>query len=81
MVTSPYKVFGPESRHLVLQLGKQGIDKVVLGGMSANFCVEAHMHELVERGFEVAYVSDATAAGRRFYQAAMLNFRMIASSV
>jgi nicotinamidase-related amidase len=85
VVTSPHKVFGPESNDLVLQLRKQGIDKVVLGGMSANLCVEAHMRELVEQGFEVACVSDARAAaalpGGDFYQAAMLNFRMIASSV
>ncbi len=85
VVTSPHKVFGPESNDLVLQLRKQGIDKVVLAGMSANLCVEAHMRELVEQGFEVACVSDATAAavlpGGDFYQAAMLNFRMIASSV
>ena len=83
VVTSPHKVFGPESNDLVLQLRKQGIDKVVLAGMSANLCVESHMRELVEQGFEVACVSDATAVlpGGDFYQAAMLNFRMIASSV
>jgi nicotinamidase-related amidase len=85
VVTSPHKVFGPESNDLVLQLRKQGIDKVVLAGMSANLCVEAHMRELIEQGFEVAVVSDATAAavlpGGDAYAGAMLNFRMIASSV
>ncbi len=85
VVTSPHKVYGPESNDLVLQLRKRGIDKVVLAGMSANLCVEAHLRELTEQGFEVAVVKDATAGaklpGGDFYQAALLNFRMIASAV
>jgi nicotinamidase-related amidase len=85
VVSSPHKVYGPESNDLVLQLRKRGIDKVVLAGMSANLCVEAHMRELTEQGFEVLVVKDATAAaqlpGGDFYEAALLNFRMIASSV
>ncbi len=85
IVTSPHKVYGPESNDLVLQLRKRGIDKVILAGMSANLCVEAHLRELTEQGFEVAVVKDATAGaqlpGGDFYQAAILNFRMIASAV
>jgi hypothetical protein len=34
---------------------------VILGGMSANLCTESHMRELIEQGFEVAVVEDATA--------------------
>ena len=85
IVASPHKVYGPESNDLVLQLRKRGIDKVILAGMSANLCVEAHLRELTEQGFEVAVVKDATAGaqlpGGDFYQAALLNFRMIASQV
>ena len=85
IVASPHKVYGPESNDLSLQLRKRGIDKVILAGMSANLCVEAHMRELTEQGFEVAVVKDATAgaqlSGGDFYQAALLNFRMIASAV
>lgn len=85
VVTSPHKVYGPESNDLVLQLRKQRIDKVILAGMSANLCVEAHLRELTEQGFEVMVVKDATAGaklpGGDFYEAAILNFRMIASSV
>ena len=85
VVTSPHKVYGPESNDLVLQLRKRGVDKVILAGMSANLCVEAHLRELTEQGFEVAVVKDATAGaqlpGGDFYQAALLNFRMIASAV
>ena len=85
VVTSPHKVYGPESNDLVLQLRKRGIDKIILAGMSANLCVEAHLRELTEQGFEVSVVKDATAGaqlpGGDFYQAALLNFRMIASAV
>ena len=85
VVTSPHKVYGPESNDLVLQLRKRKIDKVIIAGMSANLCVEAHLRELTEQGFEVSVVKDATAGaqlpGGDFYQAAILNFRMIASAV
>ena len=85
IVTSPHKVFGPETNDLVLQLRKRGISKVIVAGMSANLCTEAHMRELIEQGFEVMVVSDATAAaqlpGMDGYAAAMANFRMIASHV
>ncbi len=85
VVTSPHKVYGPETNDLVLQLRKRGIDKVILGGMSANLCTESHMRELVEQGFEVAVVSDATAAAQveegDGYAAALVNFRYIANTV
>ena len=85
VVTSPHKVYGPETNDLVLQLRKRGIDKVILGGMSANLCTESHMRELLEQGFEVAVVSDATAAAiveeGNGYEAALVNFRFIANAV
>ena len=85
VVASPHKVYGPESNDLALQLRKRGIDKVILGGMSANLCVEAHMRELIEQGFEVAVVKDATAAAQTpdidGYAAAVTNFRFLASTV
>jgi len=85
IVTSPHKVYGPETNDLVLQLRKRGIDKVILGGMSANLCTESHMRELAEQGFEVAVVSDATAAAQveegDGYAAALVNFRFIANTV
>ena len=62
VITSPHKVFGPEQNDLALQLRKFGIDRVILAGMSGNLCVESHMRELLEMGFEVAVVTDATAA-------------------
>jgi nicotinamidase-related amidase len=85
VVTSPHKIYGPESNDLVLQLRKRGIDRVILGGMSANLCTESHMRELIEQGFQVAVVSDATAAAQipegDGYAAALINFRFIANTV
>ncbi len=85
IVSSPHKVYGPETNDLVLQLRKRGIDKVIISGMSANLCTESHMRELAEQGFEVMVVTDATAAaqlpGLDGYAAALTNFRMIASHV
>ncbi|MEN8207589.1 MAG: isochorismatase family protein, partial [Pseudomonadota bacterium] len=70
---------------LVLQLRKRGIDKVILAGMSANLCTESHMRELLEQGFEVAVVKDATAAAQveegDGYAAALVNFRYMANTV
>jgi len=85
VVTSPHKVYGPETNDLVLQLRKAGISKVILAGMSANLCTESHMRELGEQGFDVMVVSDATAGAITEhydgYQAALTNFRFIASAV
>lgn len=85
VVTSPHKVFGPESNDLALQLRKKGINKVVLAGMSGNLCVESHLRELLEEGFEVAVVYDATASailpGMNGAEASLTNFKMIASKV
>ena len=85
IVASPHKVFGPETNDLVLQLRKRGISRVILAGMSANLCTESHMRELTEQGFEVAVVSDATAGARvpegDGYEAALVNYRYIASAV
>ena len=85
VVSSPHKIYGPETNDMVLQLRKRGIDKVILGGMSANLCTESHMRELMEQGFEVAVVSDATAAAiveeGNGYESALINFRFIANTV
>jgi len=51
-------VFGPQTNDLVPQLRKRGIGKINLGGMLANMCVESHLRELIEQGFEVAVVKD-----------------------
>lgn len=82
LIASPHKVYGPETNDLVLQLRKQGVSQVILAGMAANLCVESHLRELLEQGFEVAVVRDATAGPLvpegDGYQAALVNFRFLA---
>ncbi len=86
VIASPHKVYGPENNDVMLQLRKRNIGKVILAGMSANLCVEAHMRELLERGFEVSVVKDATAGARHpelgdGYQAALVNYGYMANAV
>ena len=85
VVVSPHKVYGPQQNDLVLQLRKRGIDKVILAGMSGNLCVESHLRELLEQGFEIAVVWDATAAAiveeGNGFEAAMTNYLFIANAV
>jgi nicotinamidase-related amidase len=85
VIASPHKIVGPESNDLVLQLRKRHVNQVILAGMAANLCVEGHMRELVEQGFEVAVVKDATAGPRLpegdGYLAALVNYRFLASAV
>lgn len=85
IITSPHKVYGPEQNDLALQLHKRGVTQIILAGMSANLCVESHLRELLEQGFEVAVVKDATAAAKLpegdGYLAALINFRFIANAL
>ena len=86
VVVAPHKVFGPETNDLVLQLRKRRIAKVILGGMLANMCVESHLRELIEQGFEVTVVKDATAAPKHpkwgyGYTAALINYAYLAHAV
>jgi nicotinamidase-related amidase len=86
IVVSPHKAYGPQSNDLVLQLRKRNISKVILLGMLANICVEAHLRDLIEQGFEVLVVKDATAAPQHpelgdGYKAALINFGYIANAV
>jgi nicotinamidase-related amidase len=64
---------------------KNNVSQVLLAGMSANLCVESHLRELLEQGFEVAVVKDATAAARLpegdGYAAALTNFRYVANAL
>ena len=86
VIASPHKVYGPQNNDLILQLRKRRINRVLLAGMSANLCVESHLRHLLEQGFEVSVVADATAAAQHpelgdGYAAALTNFRYIASEV
>lgn len=85
VVVSPHKVYSLAQNDLNLQMRKRGIDKVILAGMSANLCVQAHLYEMLELGYEVAVVRDATAGAivpeGDGYLAALINFRMVANGV
>jgi nicotinamidase-related amidase len=86
IVVAPHRVWGPETNDLVLQLRKRRISKIILGGMLANMCVESHLRELLEQGFEVAVVKDATAAPKHpewgyGYTAALINYAYLAHAV
>ena len=76
----------PKRLAAIRKLRKRGIGKIILGGMLANMCVESHLRELLEQGFEVAIVKDATAGPRHpvwgdGYQAAIINYRFLAHAV
>jgi nicotinamidase-related amidase len=85
VVASPHKVYGTSSNDLVLQLRKRRVERIVLAGPAGNLCVEAHLRDFLEQGFEVAMVRDATAGIKNEegdgYQAAMVNFRALAHAV
>jgi nicotinamidase-related amidase len=86
VVVSPHRVWGPQTNDLVLQLRKRHIGKVILGGMLANMCVESHLRDLLEQGFEVVVAKDATAGPRHpewgyGYTAALINFAFLAHAV
>ncbi|MGO4377912.1 cysteine hydrolase family protein [Pseudoduganella sp. RAF53_2] len=85
IVAATHKLYGPQSNDLMLQLRKQGIDKIILTGMASNLCVESHLREFLERGFEVVVVRDAIAGPKApegdGYGSALVNFRFIANAV
>jgi nicotinamidase-related amidase len=85
VVASPHKVYGTSSNDLVLQLRKRRIEKIILAGPAGNICVEAHLRDFLEQGFEIAMVRDATAGARNEegdgYRAALVNFRALAHAL
>jgi nicotinamidase-related amidase len=86
IVASTHKISSPQSNDLVFQLRKRRVGKIVLAGMLANICIESHLRDLLEKGFEVAVVKDATAGPRHpalgdGYQAALINYAFLANAV
>jgi len=65
-----------------MQLRQYGIETLIMAGMSANLCVESHLRDAVENGFEVIVIADATAgAGPHAKNAALINYEFIANEV
>ena len=85
IVTSPHKAYGTSTNDMILQLRRQRIEKIILAGPVGNLCVEAHLRDFIEHGFEVAMVRDATAGTSNEegdgYQAALINWRFIAHAL
>ena len=83
IVLSPHKALsGFWANDIQIQLRQRDVQTVILAGMSANLCVESHLRDAAENGFDVIVVKDATAgAGEEATQAAYVNYGFIASDV
>lgn len=85
IICAPHKLYGPQVNDLPFQLRKQRVDQIILAGMLANMCIESHLREFMELGFEVAVVRDAVAAPKLpegdGYLAALINFRYMANGL
>ncbi|MFD2615665.1 isochorismatase family cysteine hydrolase [Paenibacillus gansuensis] len=81
IITNPHKVAGPQTNDLVYQLRQNGKEKVIIAGVLSNVCVESHMRDLIEHGFQTAVVYDATATiSQRDFQAAVTNYLAFSSA-
>ena len=84
IICEDFKLYSPNN-DLILQLRKRGIKKVYLAGMAANMEVESHMRALLENGFEVIVIKDATAGSQidlgNGYLAAITNYGYMANEV
>jgi len=80
IVCAPHKnLSGFHTSDVDIQLRKRGIKTIYLCGMSANLCVESHMRDAEEKGYQVIVINDATAApGDAAYEAALVNYGFIA---
>lgn len=80
IVAAPHKnLSGFHTSDIDIQLRKRGINTILLAGMSANLCVESHLRDAEEKGYEVIVIKDATAAaGEDAYKAALTNYGFIA---
>lgn len=85
IITSPHKAYGTSTNDMILQLRRNRIEQIILAGPVGNLCVEAHLRDFIEHGFEVAMVRDATAGARNEegdgYQAALINWRFMAHAL
>ena len=85
VVTSPHKAYGTSTNDMILQLRRFRIEQIVLAGPVGNLCVEGHLRDFIEHGFEVAMIRDATAGAVNEegdgYQAALINWRFLAHAL
>jgi nicotinamidase-related amidase len=83
IVLSPHKALsGFWANDIQIQLRQRDVQTLILAGMSANLCIESHLRDATENGFDVIVVKDATAGpGEEATQAAYVNYGFIASEV
>jgi nicotinamidase-related amidase len=83
IVLSPHKsLSGFWANDIQIQLRQRDVQTLILAGMSANLCIESHLRDGTENGFDVIVVKDATAGvGEEATQAAYVNYGFIASEV
>ena len=62
IIAAPHRTWHSDDQVLVTQLRRYRVGQIILVGTWANFCVEAYLRMLLERGFEVAVVGNTTAA-------------------
>jgi nicotinamidase-related amidase len=81
VIATAHKIASPQSNDLVYQLRQNRKEKVILAGVLSNICVESHMRDLIENGFQTAVVYDATAAiSEKDFQAAITNYQAFSSA-
>ncbi|BFT73885.1 MULTISPECIES: isochorismatase family cysteine hydrolase [Paenibacillus] len=81
VITTAHKVASPQSNDLVYQLRQHRKEKIILAGILSNICVESHMRDLIENGFQTAVVYDATATiSEQAFQAALTNYQAFSSA-
>ncbi|WP_406658315.1 cysteine hydrolase [Methanolobus sp. ZRKC2] len=83
IVLSPHKALSNFwTGDIGIQLRQRNVNTIILAGMSANLCVESHLRDAIESGFDVLVVKDATTGpGPEATQAAYTNYGLIASEV
>jgi nicotinamidase-related amidase len=83
--TSPHKHFGCVANDVIKQLHMRRVQKGIMAGPAGNICLESHMRDLIEAGFEVAMVRDAVGGAVNEegdgYDAAMVNWRFMANAL
>jgi nicotinamidase-related amidase len=83
IVCSPHKTLsGFWTSDIATQLRRRDIQTIVLAGMIANLCVESHLRDAIECGFDVVVVSDATCGtSEDATKASLATFDLLATEV
>jgi nicotinamidase-related amidase len=83
IICSPHKnLSGFWTSDIATQLRRRDVQTIVLAGMVANLCVESHLRDAIECGFDVVVVRDATSGTSEEATAASLaTFDLLATEV